>query len=205
MTVFTYPLDIPATVPNPRAVTLRRRSNAAVDINDFTFDQTVYRWPGEAWEIAITWSPMDRPAAEDLLAVFFKLDGPKGWVRLGDHTAATPRGIATGTPRVNGANQSGNDLITDGWTAGQTGILKTGDYIQLEDRLYKVLADANSDGSGNATFNIWPRLRSAPADNALLTVTAAKGIFRLPDNLQEWTVNDAILYDMNCNFIEKLP
>ena len=62
-----------------------------------------------------------------------------------------------------------NSLITDGWTPSQTGILLTGDYIQLgtglASRLHKVLADVNSDGGGNATFDIWPSTSAAYSEN----------------------------------------
>jgi len=205
MTTFTFPLSFPATVPNPTAVSIRRMSAVVLDINDFTFDQLVYEWPGQMWGASFSYAPMDRSTAEDLLAVFLKCNGSKGSFLLGDPGSATPRGIGTGTPLVKGAGQTGNDLITDGWTISQTGILKVGDWIQLENHLYKVLIDANSDGSGNATFTIWPNLRSAPADNAALTVISAKGKFRLTTSEGELTLNNAILYGLNLEAIEALP
>ena len=87
----------------------------------------------------------------------------------------TPKGIATGTPLVNGASQTGTSLVTDGWTASQTGILKAGDIFKLAglNQVFDITADVNSNGSGQATLPISPPLWAggSPADNAALTVS----------------------------------
>lgn len=118
-------------------------------------------------------------------------------------------GVATGTPLVNGANQNvtytvskdtyTSSLITDGWTASQTGILKAGDIFTVANvfavnpvskatlpflRQFVVTADVNSDGSGNATFVVSPPIitsgaqqtcSAVPADNAAITVLGTGG------------------------------
>jgi hypothetical protein len=108
------------------------------------------------------------------------------------HTA----GIQGGTPLVNGAGQSGNALVTDGWTAAAATRLKKGDTftiagvfaVNLQSRQstgklqsFVVTSDAASDGSGNMTVQISPAIvtsgqfqtvDSAPADNAAITVTS---------------------------------
>ncbi|MGR3525069.1 MAG: P22 phage major capsid protein family protein [Paracoccaceae bacterium] len=98
-------------------------------------------------------------------------------------------GVATGTPLVNGAGQNvtyeaangvnwSQSLITDGWTASTTGILKAGDVFTIAGvfavnpvpgegttgkqvmpylQQFTVLADANSDATtGPATLTISP-------------------------------------------------
>lgn len=89
-------------------------------------------------------------------------------------------------PLVQGASQTGNDLITDGWATHSTGILKAGDWIQLgttsSSRMYMVVADANSDATGVATLTIVPELRSSPADNAAIVYTNCMSVFRLERN-----------------------
>lgn len=120
-------------------------------------------------------------------------------------------GIATGTPLVNGATQNvtyaaskdtqSQTLLTDGWTASQTGILKAGDVITLAnvyavnggDRQstgelmdFTVTADADSDAVGNneASLTISPPIitsgpyqtcNAAPADGAVITVKTGTG------------------------------
>lgn len=120
---------------------------------------------------------------------------------------AHTKGTATGTPLVNGGSQavtyasltSGSSfwqssLVTDGWTNSVTGILKAGDVFTIAGvyavnpiskestgalQQFTVLADANSDGSGNATLTVSPPIISSgvhqtvnatPGDNAAITV-----------------------------------
>lgn len=108
-------------------------------------------------------------------------------------------GIATGTPLVKGASQSGTSLITQGWTASQTAILKDGDIFTIADvfavnpitkqstgalQQFVVTADANSDGSTDSTLSISPTILATtdyqtvdalPADNAVITVLGTGG------------------------------
>jgi hypothetical protein len=81
----------------------------------------------------------------------------------------TNRGDGGGTPLVAGASQTGASLNTDGWPATTT-VLKAGDYFSVNGELKMVTADCVSDASGNATVEFAPILRSAPADNAALTL-----------------------------------
>jgi hypothetical protein len=141
---------------------------------------------------------MRRATAEAWIAFKLKLNGQIGTFLLGDPAGKTARGIATGTPLVKGASQTGNSLVTDGWTTGQAGILLEGDYIQIGSgtltRLFKVLNDATSDGSGNATFDIWPSIVNAFDDNAAITVSSAVGLFRMVPDQMRWEVDRAINY-----------
>lgn len=119
-------------------------------------------------------------------------------------------GVATGTPLVNGAGQTSayasvkdsntQSLVTDGWTASTTGILKAGDVITIADvyavnpvtkatlpilRQFTVMADADSGATtGPATLSISPAIitsgafqncSAAPADNAAITVQGTGG------------------------------
>jgi len=108
-------------------------------------------------------------------------------------------GINSGTPLVNAASQTGSSIVTDGWTATQTGILKEGDLITFASvyavnpippnlvigtgtgnlQVFRVTADVNSDGGGNATIPIFPAITvtgirktasNSPANNAVITV-----------------------------------
>jgi hypothetical protein len=81
----------------------------------------------------------------------------------------TNRGDGGGTPLVAGASQTGASLNTDGWPATTT-VLRAGDFFSVNGELKMVIADCVSDASGNATVEFAPILRSAPADNAALTL-----------------------------------
>ena len=106
-------------------------------------------------------------------------------------------GVATGTPKVNGASQNvtyasvadgdfTQSLVTDGWTNSTTGILKAGDVITISGvyavnpvtkatlpflKQFTVTADANSGAStGPATLTIYPAII---ASGAFQNVSAA--------------------------------
>jgi len=203
----SYPLSLPTTTGIAK---IRLVANDIVGISQspFTAAQQVYRYTGQFWEADITLPPMTRAEAEYWISFLLKLNGPYGTFLLSDPVGGTARGVATGTPLVNGGSQTGNELVTDGWTTSTTGILKAGDYIQLGSaataRLYKVLDDVNSDGSGNATLTLWPDLRSAPADNATITVSNPKGVFRLATASAQWDVNEASIYGLTFGAREAL-
>lgn len=195
----SYPLSLPT---NKGLAKIRLTANNVVGVSQspFTAKQQVYKYTGQFWEAEINLPPMKRADAEYWISFLLKLNGQYGTFLLGDPNGTTARGVATGTPLVNGGSQTGNELITDGWTNSVTGILKAGDYIQLgagaTAQLYKVLDDVNSNGSGQATLTLWPDLRSAPSDNATITVSNTKGLFRLSSNQQAWDINEATFYGM---------
>jgi len=181
----SYPLSLP-DVTSYQSARMTARSVVGITQSPFTGSQQVQKHQGQWWEFDCKLTPMVRADAEKWVSFMISLNGMQGTFLLGDPLGATARGVASGTPLVKGASQTGNSLITDGWTASQTGILKAGDYFQLgsgsSSKLYKVLADANSDGSGDATFDIWPSINTAVADNSALTISSAKGAFRLASN-----------------------
>ena len=106
-------------------------------------------------------------------------------------------GTYAGTPLVNGANQSGSSLITDGWSSGASA-LNEGDVFTVAN-VYAVnpqnrestgqlrrfvVTEGVSDSSGAMTIPIWPAITvsgafqtvdSLPADNAPITVHGATG------------------------------
>ena len=108
-------------------------------------------------------------------------------------------GTYAGTPLVNGANQSGSSLITDGWTSGST-TLNPGDrftisgvykvnpsgthvaYTGTQNLMQFVVTQTVSDTTGDMTIQIYPPLipsgqfqncTGSPADNAPITVQGA--------------------------------
>ena len=191
----TYPLTLSNT---PASVRLSPVNRVAISESPFSGVQQTYQHPAQFWEAEVTYPPLSRAEAEPLVAQLTSLYGVKGTFLLNDPAGTTARGIATGTPVVNGASQTGGSLITDGWTASQTGILKSGDWIQLGSgstaRLHKVLADANSDGSGDATFDIWPNLRTSPVDGSAIVIASASGVFRLLSNNLSYQISSASHY-----------
>lgn len=181
----TYPLTFPISFGVSDFIIDLVRS-VGVSESPFTFAEQVQEHQGEAWTIQATLKLLNRDQAEEYNAFLLKLHGRLGTFTMAVPGSETPRGVATGTPVVKGADQTGNILETDGWTISTTNIVKTGDFMQLgtgsDTRLYKILDDANSDGSGNATLTIAPKIKVAVADNDPIIISNAKGLFRLSSN-----------------------
>jgi len=203
----TYPVSFPASIGFAN-LNIRARTVVGVNASPFTGQQQVYKHQGQWWEAEVSLPPMKRADAEQVIAFLLKMNGQYGTFLLGDKANPSTRGVGTGTPLVNGASQTGDELITDGWTISTTGILKAGDWIQLGSgsttRLYKVLDDVNSDGSGNATINIFPNLRSSPDDDAVLTVSNTQGLWRLVSNETEYSIDNMSIYGMTFACAEAL-
>jgi hypothetical protein len=204
------PISYPVTFPSIgiRSMMIRARSVVGVAQSPFTLSQQVYKHQGQAWEAEVTLPPMKRDEAEQIASFLLKMNGQYGTFLLGDPANTAPRGVGTGTPLVNGGSQTGDSLITDGWTTSTTGILKAGDWIQLGSgsatRLHKVLDDVNSDASGNATLSIWPSLRSSPSNNAQITVSSPKGQWRLASNEIQYSIDEASVYGITFACVESL-
>ena len=198
----TYPLTFPSAVP----VSTNFRINRIVGVTEsiYTATQQVYQYTGEYWEVDLSMPPMRTATARSFVAFLVSLRGQFGSFYLGDFDARTALGTAgtsAGTPLVNGADQTGNSLVCDGAPNSQTGYLKAGDYIQLgsgsTQRLHMVVADSDSDSSGNFTLSIEPALRESPANNLAITVANTKGVFRLSSNVTGWDTNAASTYGIS--------
>tara|TARA_R100000697_G_scaffold28462_1_gene37605 strand:- start:489 stop:1109 length:621 start_codon:yes stop_codon:yes gene_type:complete len=203
----TYPLTLPSHT-GIQNITLRAVNTVGMSMSPFTYQQQTVAHAGQRWECDITLPAMNRADAEQWVAFLVSLRGRFGTFTLGDPVGATPRGSAGGTPLVNGASQTGGTLNIDGCTASQTGWLKAGDYIQLgtagSATLHKVLADADSNGSGEVSLDIWPFIRTAPSDNATVVVTNTIGRFRLADNEQNWNIRETALYGITFGGVEAI-
>jgi hypothetical protein len=149
---------------------------------------------GSRWNATYSLPATTRAQAAYWKAFFDLLEGSANTFNAFDPDCKTPRGTATGTPLVNGGSQTGSSLVTDGWTHSVT-VLRAGDYFSVNGELKRVTADATSDGSGNATLNFKPALRSSPADNAAITATRPTCTMILSDDMQAvWECNPNGIY-----------
>jgi len=203
----TYPLTLPSHT-GIRNITLRAVNTVGMSMSPFTYQQQAVAHAGQRWEVDVTLPAMNRADAEQWVAFLVSLRRRFGTFTLGDPVGASPRGSAGGTPLVNGASQIGGTLNIDGCTASQTGWLKAGDYIQLglagSATLHKVLADVDSNGSGQVAVDIWPYIRTAPSDNATVVVTNTIGRFRLADDEQNWSIRETALYGITFGGVEAI-
>jgi hypothetical protein len=207
----TYPLSLPSA-RKFRTANWRERDVTADAASPFTGQSQVVVWPGQWVECTLTLVAMRESDAAAWGAWITSLAGHAGTFLLGYPPRSVPLGSARwtpGTPLVNGGGQTGNALAIDGLPASRTGYLKAGDFVQLgsgsTSQFYKLLEDANSNASGQATLTLWPNLRSAPADNAAVVVSGAKGLFHRMSAMTEWSVGpDGITQQRSFDVKERL-
>lgn len=178
------------------------------DVSPFTGEATTYEWSGEWWEYECTLPPLERADAAAWQAFLLNMRGKAKTCLLGDPNAATMRGTPGGTPLVDGGSQTGRELDVKGLGTNQTNAFRAGDYIQLGSgsgaELYMVTADANADGSGLATLDIWPALRTSPSDSGSITTSSPRGVFRLATNQAGWSIDSAQVYGFSLVFREAI-
>lgn len=194
MSLITIP-DIPALQAEFRPVYIIAEGESPFDLSGQTYDWGGARWEGE---ISFEVGGHDSVNYDELCqmkAFIMACKGKKNSFLYGDpeYLVRGPRGTVSGTPLVNGGSQTGASLAVDGFNASETGVVKAGDYLQLgtgeSARLYGILADADSNASGEATISLDRPLRSSPNDNDAVVLTGAKGAFKLAENNTGWGAN----------------
>ena len=208
MAVFTpsYPL----TFPTVSGVTTQRFSlvrTVAVSTSPFTGQDQVVQHEGEYWTTQIKFPPMLKAKAAVVIAFLLQLRGRRGTFKIGDQDRKTIQGVATGTIRVNGASQTGNQVALDGFANSTSNVFKAGDYITIGSYLYMVTEDVTSNASGEADVKIEPALRQGIetiADDATVTYTNTTTVMRLDSNETGWDTDQVSKYGISLSATEAL-
>ena len=201
MAVFTpsYPLTLPtATGIKTQNWSLRRITS--ITQSPFTLQQQVYQHSGEQWGATMTLPPMLKDTASIWLSFFLQLRGVRGTFKIGDQDRKTIQGTATGTVRINGASQTGNQVALDGFTASRANVFKAGDYIQINSYVYMVTEDVSADGSGEANVKIEPALRQGIEtinNDTTVVYLNTTTIMRLDSNEFSWDTDHVSKYGIS--------
>ena len=142
------------------------------------------RHDGHVWRIT---GAYNNKSAADFLPIFAFLCDREGGLNnftLAPDEHATPRGVASGSPLVNGASQTGKTLNIKGAGASVTDWLKAGDILTNagHTKVYMVTANVDTDGAGNAAVPIVPALVESPPDNAVVTLNNVQFTMILTEN-----------------------
>mgnify|MGYP006405241647 CR=1 FL=1 len=182
------------------------RANTQTFISPLTGKLQTLELTGSKWYATYTTVPLSASAAGEWLAFLVKLRGQANSFFAYDPARTTAQGTPTGTPLVNGASQTGNSLITDGWS-NSTLVLKAGDYIAVDAtqrQLYMVTADATTNGSGEVTLSIEPSIRVSPENNAGITVSSAACVMRLEGPEVTWNESRAKFFGITFSGMETI-
>jgi hypothetical protein len=196
--------------PGPRSVQLTMNDAVAATRYPFTNVTRTQTWPGaDSWDIQVTLPPMARCDAANWIAFLMNLRGQANVFQIGDLEGAAPLGEPVGAPLVDGTDDAVNTatsttLYTKGWEPSTFRLLLPGSYLQIGYRLHMVLDVVNSDGSGKASFSVWPSLREQPADGTPITLAHTTGLFRLAANTRQWNYDVVQLYGISFRATEVL-
>lgn len=175
----------PSSLLQPSGAEFSLIGNTQVQTSPLDGTQQTLEMPGARWEFTISWEFLPEDHMRVLSAFLSSLRG-RGRKFLWAPTRFYARkGVATGTPLVMGANQSGNLLATDGWTSSGVAY-QAGDWIAVRDQagrqwLHMLEEDAAAAG-GIATLKITPPIRRAPLDNEPIVLATAWGRWQLTDD-----------------------
>ena len=157
---------------------------------------------GQRWAVTLEFAPLASDDRSVLQAFVIQVLGLADNFTLSpaDHS---PRGAFGGTPRVNGAAQTGNSLSVDGCSASVSNWVRAGDFFQVGNELKMATEDASSNASGEITLSFVPELRAAPADDQFLVMgPSSTGVFRFVQPRMGWSSRPAFISSMTIECIE---
>lgn len=173
MTDYAWPASIV-----PSSSSLAWIDNTAVFKSPLSGTTRTLSRPGGRWRQTLTVANLqDQPTIE---AFAFRLNGAEHRALIPDF-AYRRKGAGGGTPRVNGAGQTGLSLATDGWP-NNTLVLVAGDRIGVAGQMLVVVANATSNGSGQATLTLAHPIRIAPSNDALIETDAPTARYYLANS-----------------------
>lgn len=189
--------------PKPNSCKIRSMSPTNVT-TAHSLRQVVSSRGVHRWGIELVYPPMTREQFAPLWAFLNDQQGRAGSFGfvLPEHAA---QGSLSGAPLVNGADQTGRSLLTDGWTPDAAGVLKAGDFIRIGDdyKTYMVTADVDADSSGEATIPLNTPLHAVPSNDAAIV---ADSQFRcgLTDDNVDASISDVLHYGLTIELLEVL-
>lgn len=190
-----YPLSLPAS-PRPRQIDWNAVAKVAVSASPFTGQQQVYAHPGQWWEVNFELPALTAAQAAEWAAMVLRLNGAEGTFKFAP-TDTSPQGTVSGTIVVEAVSGNYLDL------SGMTGTLTAGDWIQIENGLYRVTT-GDTAVAGEATIEVWPKPRSEiTATTSTVEYTAPVGRFRMFDSFR-WDMDLAKVYGITIGAREAL-
>jgi hypothetical protein len=189
-------IPLPTVPACPKSIEWATQNVVAMSRSPFTGQQQIYNWQSSWLEASLSYQPMTNVQFQPWGGFLMGMQGIANIFQFGDPNMLKPMGSGSGSPLVDGANQTGYSLATRGWTAFAAGVLLPGDWLQIGYRLYRNVGVVNADGSGHATLTIWPNIRESPLDGTVITLNNTQGVFRLKKNTPGWSVKPGPIYSV---------
>jgi len=158
---------------------------------------------GQYFKMTAGFPPMTRAQFAPIHAFVLKQRGQYESFQVIPPVVNAGLGSPAGTPLVNGADQTGRTIVTDGWNNSIV-IFKAGDYLKFanHDKVYTVTADVTSSGAGAATIAIEPALITSPATDSAITYTSVPFTVALTTRVQEFSTGTTGLFEFELHLEE---
>jgi hypothetical protein len=194
------------STPTPRDVVIRSQQNTIVSTTASGRRQA-RQIDGQRFALTLRFPVMSRTEFAPILAFIMKQRSQLESFTYTPATMEDTRGSAATVISVNGAHSAGDTTIdVDGMGNNLTGVLKAGDFIRFtgQTKVYMVVEDLNSNGSGAGTITIEPPLRSSLADNTVLIYNNVDFTVGLTSDIQEFNIGTSLYYQYEVDLIEVL-
>ena len=130
--------DFPDVKPNDENLRLISSNQSYESV--LTGDKKTAELSGDKWAATLQFSNRHGTDAAKLRAWLFSLGGSRTRFKYSPESISN-LGTASGAGVVNGADQTGSELLTSGWDADQDNLFSAGDYIEVNGELKIVTGD----------------------------------------------------------------
>ena len=190
--------------PAPSSVTISSNQNTIVSTTSSGRRQA-RQIDGQRFRLTAKFPVMSRTEFAPILAFIVKQRSQVESFQFVPPTLDDSLGVASGVISVNGAINAGvTSVAIDGMANSTNGIFKAGDFFRFtgQTKVYMVMADVNSNGSGQGTLTFEPPLRSNVADNAVLIYSNVDFTVGLTGDVQEFNISTENYYQYEIDLIE---
>jgi len=192
--------------PAPRDVAISSNQNTIVTTTASGRRQA-RQIDGQKFRLRIRFPVMTRAEFAPINAFIMKQRSQMESFQYVPPTIDDSLGVASGVISVNGAVSAGaTSCSIDGMANSTSGVFKAGDYFRFtgQNKVYMVVADVNSNGSGAGTLTFEPPLRANVADNAVLIYSNVDFTVGLTGDIQEFTIGTENYFQYEVDLIEVL-
>lgn len=160
--------------------------------------------PAAKWAGVLSFSNRGGAEARILRGFVFSLGGPAGRFDILPPDF-DQQGSMAGPGVVDGADQTGKELTTGGWTPNQPALFEPGDYVGIDGELKMITERIASDGSGAATLKFAPPLRNSPANSSAIEVSAPRVTMYLESDSQARSqITPGLIYSLQLAVVEDI-
>jgi len=192
--------------PTPSSVSISSNQNTIVTTTASGRRQA-RQIDAQKFKLRVTFPIMTRTEFAPINAFILKQRSQMESFTFVPPTVYNSLGVASGVISVNGAISAGvTSVAIDGMANSTSGVFKAGDYFRFtgQNKVYMVMADVSSNGSGAGTLTFEPPLRTNVADNAVLIYSNVDFTVGLTGDVQEFNISTENYFQYEIDLIEIL-